>query len=316
MYSSSAVYVGGDRVYYHGCIFEAQWWTQGEGPVDGTTTVWKFISTADGRASEPYDSEKAYVAGDYVYYNGVVYEAQWWTMAEPGTAEDNGAMPWKVVIALVDDGGESGGPEEPEPDLTKVTPWESGKAYVGGDLVLYNNKVYSCGWWTTSTPGEADEYGEYVWTEILDVSQIDEYIPGNSYTGGMYAIYNGKLFKAQWWTVSVPGEADEYGEYVWLYLFDVDGSAPEESSEEESLEEESEEASEASTADVSEASTAEASSEGAGRTEETTAAAESSADNSKPVSTGDTNAILVLMLLIAGSAVCGTLAVYRKRKMN
>ena len=317
MYSSEAVYVGGDRVYYHGCIFEAQWWTQGEGPVDGATNVWKFISTADGKASEPYDAARAYVAGDYVYYNGVVYMAQWWTMAEPGTPEENGAMPWKVVNAMVDGGGSEPEPEpQPEIDLTKVTPWESGKAYVGGDLVLYNNKVYSCGWWTVSTPGEADEYGEYVWTEVLDLDEVPDYQPGNSYVGGDLAKYNGKLYKAQWWTVSVPGEADEYGEYVWLFLFDLGNEAQEpetqesepveESSEEETQsEEESEEASTEAVSEEETAESAEASSE---------AATGASGEGGSGINTGDNNSVALWIVLIGISSVIAAAFVYGRKK--
>ncbi|WP_255298299.1 glycosyl hydrolase family 18 protein [Brevibacillus dissolubilis] len=45
VWSSTAVYTAGNRVYYNGKIYEAKWWTQNERPdLSGEWGAWKFIS--------------------------------------------------------------------------------------------------------------------------------------------------------------------------------------------------------------------------------------------------------------------------------
>jgi len=46
-------------------------------------------------ASSSYDSSKVYILGDRVLYNGILYEASWWTRGDtPGSAQWG---PWKVI---------------------------------------------------------------------------------------------------------------------------------------------------------------------------------------------------------------------------
>ena len=55
-----------------------------------TTTAKSTITVIDNTASEipTYDSTTAYAAGDVVIYNGVKYQAKWWTQGEtPGSSE-------------------------------------------------------------------------------------------------------------------------------------------------------------------------------------------------------------------------------------
>ncbi len=47
-WSSTTVYTGGQRVTYHGFIYEAQWWTQNENPEINTSGVWKNLGPAGG----------------------------------------------------------------------------------------------------------------------------------------------------------------------------------------------------------------------------------------------------------------------------
>jgi len=83
--------------------------------------------------------DQVYVAGDRVVYEGVEYEAKWWTQGEvPGAS-----AVWKRITP-------SDGP----------TPWNAGAVYVAGDQVAHESADYEARWWT-----QGDEPGRHeVWT--------------------------------------------------------------------------------------------------------------------------------------------------------
>ncbi len=90
----------------------------------------------------------------------------------------------------------------------------------GGDLVKYEGKTYRAKWWTNSTPG-SDSSWELVSGDSNSGSNdgsddnkpeagVADYIPGNVYTGGQQAKYNGKVYEAKWWTKATPGSDDSW----------------------------------------------------------------------------------------------------------
>lgn len=83
-----------------------------------------------------WESNKVYVGGDMVTYNGKNYRAKWWTQGEtPGIA-----MVWEQITE----------------DTGTTAEWISNKVYYGGDRVTYNGSVYRAKWWTQGeTPGVA-----------------------------------------------------------------------------------------------------------------------------------------------------------------
>lgn len=122
-WDSTAVYVAGDTVSYDGQEYQAKWWTQGNTPGAEEYGPWELLGesttlpvddnvtdtnpdTDETGTTEPEDtnttthtgtwnSTTVYVGGEVVVYNGVKYEAQWWTQGNtPGTEEYG---PWKEV---------------------------------------------------------------------------------------------------------------------------------------------------------------------------------------------------------------------------
>ena len=94
-YNASKIYEAGDRVMYQGVVFEAKWWVQGEIPTDEAGSgAWKRITPYDSYPQ--YSSEQIYNVGDRVYYQGLLYEAKWWTQGDiPDSSLADG--PWKEV---------------------------------------------------------------------------------------------------------------------------------------------------------------------------------------------------------------------------
>ncbi len=117
----------------------------------------------------------AYVGGSQVSYNGVNYQAKWWTNGVPG--EDDG---WEDMGTC--GGSQSGDDSDDDSTSDCWNDWVEG-AYVGGSQVSYNGVNYQAKWWTNGVPGEDD-----VWenmgscggsTSDLTVSA------GESYTAGI-----------------------------------------------------------------------------------------------------------------------------------
>ncbi|WP_018933926.1 lytic polysaccharide monooxygenase [Gracilibacillus lacisalsi] len=81
----NAVYLNGDRVSYNGNVYQAKWWTQGDTP--GESDVWELVNgdapeTPEQPEAPEWSSTTAYNGGDRVTYQGVLYEALWWTQGE------------------------------------------------------------------------------------------------------------------------------------------------------------------------------------------------------------------------------------------
>ncbi|WP_078502190.1 lytic polysaccharide monooxygenase [Paenibacillus selenitireducens] len=81
-----------------------------------------------------WDATKIYVAGDKVQYDGLEYQASYWTQNNRPDSSDA----WKL--------------------LSNATPeWNSTKAYTGGSKVTYNGIVYEAKWWTKGEqPDQSD----------------------------------------------------------------------------------------------------------------------------------------------------------------
>lgn len=83
--------------------------------------------------------------------------------------------------------------------------WDSGKIYLGGDMVSYNGFEYKAKWWTQGgVPGESEDW------ELISPSDgsYPAWSSSNAYVGGDIVTYNGQLYKAKWWTLGeIPGVA-------------------------------------------------------------------------------------------------------------
>ncbi|GAF19752.1 chitinase [Bacillus sp. JCM 19046] len=99
-WSSKQVYTKGDRVKLNDVVYEAKWWTKGEDPTkSGEWDVWK--KAADCLEEVPGHSEwsarTTYTKGDQVTYDGVLYEAKWWTKGENPSRSGEWDV-WKKVM--------------------------------------------------------------------------------------------------------------------------------------------------------------------------------------------------------------------------
>lgn len=103
-WNSTTIYLANDTVSYNGVIYRAKYWTQNDIPAQnyGNCCVWDLIAPCAGyditTCFKPsYDPLIAYTAGQQVYLNGYVYQAQWWTLNQnPGLNNGPGNV-WQLL---------------------------------------------------------------------------------------------------------------------------------------------------------------------------------------------------------------------------
>ncbi|GIO01184.1 lytic polysaccharide monooxygenase [Brevibacillus laterosporus] len=78
-----------------------------------------------GNTDDTWNKDNVYNNGDRVIYEGVEYEAQWWTRGDRPDSTDV----WKQMGDV-------------------IQKWNSEKAYQGGAKVSYEGKTYQAKWWT------------------------------------------------------------------------------------------------------------------------------------------------------------------------
>lgn len=114
IWSSLAVYVAGDRIVWHGNVYESKWWNQSEVPDDPVAAngvaPWQLIGpvlpgdTPAPQVSVPagtypqWDAETVYLKGERVMFEGRVFEAKWWTRLDSPLAamEGSPSSAWKM----------------------------------------------------------------------------------------------------------------------------------------------------------------------------------------------------------------------------
>ncbi|SDG17890.1 chitin-binding protein [Paenibacillus sp. cl6col] len=94
----------------------------------------QVTTKSDEQTSTTWDSTKVYVSGDRVTYQGLDYEAKWWTQGDkPGSSDV-----WKLLSDVAQE-------------------WNSSTAYDGQAKVTYEGATYQAKWWTKGeTPGKTD----------------------------------------------------------------------------------------------------------------------------------------------------------------
>lgn len=133
-----------------------------------------------------WDSKKVYFSGDSVSYDGSVYQALWYTSGEAPGSKKNGA--WSQ-LAIAADGH---------------TLWTVTRPFSTGDVVVYQNRVFTALWYTRgTTPGGAGG----PWSEIVTPSTpggIPAWSSATVYTGGEKVTYQGHTYQAQWYSTGTP----------------------------------------------------------------------------------------------------------------
>ena len=117
IWSPGTVYLSGSKVVWHGTVYSAKWWTRGDRPddpvADAADTAWTLIGpvlpgetpytppTLPAGTYPDWAGTSVYQAGDRVLFQGVPFEAKWWTQGDSpaATERDSDGSPWVALTA-------------------------------------------------------------------------------------------------------------------------------------------------------------------------------------------------------------------------
>lgn len=112
IWNENGTYLEGTKVVWHGNVYQAKWWTHGDMPdnpvLQSWETPWELIGPVlPGEKLIPqptlapgtyplWSGTAIYEEGDRVLFEGVPYQAKWWTQGDsPAAASSNSdASPW------------------------------------------------------------------------------------------------------------------------------------------------------------------------------------------------------------------------------
>lgn len=115
IWSESAAYLAGTKVVWHQNVYQAKWWTRGDVPdnpvLQSWETPWQLIGPVlPGEKPIPqptlppgtypeWSGSAIYEEGQRVLFNGVPYEAKWWTQGDSPAASssDTDGSPWIIL---------------------------------------------------------------------------------------------------------------------------------------------------------------------------------------------------------------------------
>lgn len=117
VWSSTQFYSAGVRVVWHGGVFISKWWVQGgtepdDPAIPAEASAWTYLGPVlanDAPYSVPtlpegtypeWDPDTLYQQGERVLYDGVGYEARWWSSDQVPDRSllDRDYSPWKPLI--------------------------------------------------------------------------------------------------------------------------------------------------------------------------------------------------------------------------
>ncbi len=115
IWSESGTYLEGTKVVWHKNVYQAKWWTQGDIPdnpvLQSYQTPWQLIGPVlPGEKPIPsatlapgtypiWSGSEIYDTGKRVLFNGIPYQAKWWTQGESPAASTSNpdSSPWILL---------------------------------------------------------------------------------------------------------------------------------------------------------------------------------------------------------------------------
>lgn len=117
IWSEDASYRAETRVVWHGNVYEAKWWTKGDLPdnpvLQEFETPWRLIGpvlpgetpvpvpTVPAGTYPDWSGDETYERGQRVLFDGLPYEAKWWTRGDSPQASETepDSSPWLALDA-------------------------------------------------------------------------------------------------------------------------------------------------------------------------------------------------------------------------
>lgn len=140
IWSPSGAYLEGTKVVWHHNVYQAKWWTQGDVPDDPVLqswqTPWQLIGpvlpgekpilqpTLPGGTYPAWSGTATYNTAQRVLFNGVPYQAKWWTQGDSPAAasSDPDSSPWAPLTQAQINEIKASSTTSPQPAKKQATP--------------------------------------------------------------------------------------------------------------------------------------------------------------------------------------------------
>ncbi|MFZ6761040.1 carbohydrate-binding protein, partial [Undibacterium sp. Ji50W] len=230
-----AFYVGGTYVKYQGQLYKTRWDTMGSTmtgtdldaaavwePVAGTEgySLWQANLTYHGGTAVVSNNQTSYTGGEVVGYEGHLWQANWFNVGSiPSSASGS---PWTdlgVIGGAASQSSSQPSPTTPSSPITPTAPtpstpaptpqaivtpeWNTATAYLLGDQVNHNGKVYQA----RSNNQGSEPAGNATWLEVVPAASVTAWSGSQTYLDGDTVTYNGQVYLARWDTAlgNTPG---------------------------------------------------------------------------------------------------------------
>lgn len=162
IWQESRIYVEGQKIVWHGNVYVAKWWTKADRPDERVKNLWDSpwrylgpVMPNDLPAPKPdlpngtypaWNKASVYAKGKRVLFQGMAYQAKWYTQGDAPSPDRPWETPWQPVS--VDLAGSL-------KDLVASLPdWSGAIAYEAGSQIRYQGVAYEATRWNQAdAPG-------------------------------------------------------------------------------------------------------------------------------------------------------------------
>lgn len=172
-------------------------------PYSAGVALQPAASSAAPSTAAAWTASQVYTQGSKVQYNGLEYQARWWTQGNaPGS--DTGEV-WMLTVPA------DGAPQ----------PWQSSQVYYGGEPTAYQGNQYSAKWWTKgNVPAGGSD-----WSFVRSLDAFGKVKLSGSYNESDCAILYDMNNRSESYSVSIAWSISQDPDLVFAYWKQVDESA-------------------------------------------------------------------------------------------
>jgi chitinase len=156
IWRAAKAYLRGDKIVWHGAVYEAKWFTKGDLPDETVPhlwdTPWRYVGPVLAADAPPapalvpgqfrrWSADEVFQRGDKATFKGVVYQAKWWTQGDVPQPDPDRPydVPWTAI-----------GRAAPTVATVSATlpAWSATTTYLPSTRVAYDGYAYEARWWT------------------------------------------------------------------------------------------------------------------------------------------------------------------------
>ena len=189
IWQEDRIYIEGQKIVWHGNVYVAKWWTKADRPDERVKNLWDSpwrylgpVMPNDRPAPKPdlpngtypaWNKASVYAKGKRVLYQGMAYQAKWYTQGDSPNPDRPWETPWQPVSVDLASSKSDLGASLPD--------WSGAIAYEAGSQIRYQGVAYEATRWNQAdAPGSKNlTTGLPTW-QPLELGDGDSSTPADS----------------------------------------------------------------------------------------------------------------------------------------